>query len=99
MLARQGVLDVAQHGLRGRGRPGAHQPGARLRNALVERFQPALRFLLEIVDGAHATPSFRNRLSSAYSGRKKVRSWRTRWVGDGLPCRGQEAPQSALREE
>src|SRR6266851_5023153 len=65
VLARERVLDVAQSGIGGRARPGAGQPDARVTIVCAERLQPALRFLLEIVDGAHETPSFRNRLASA----------------------------------
>src|SRR5258708_35608323 len=65
VLASERVLDVAQSGIAGRARPGARQPDARVTIVCAERLQPALRFLLEIVDGAHETPSFRNRLASA----------------------------------
>jgi hypothetical protein len=42
-------------------------------------------------------PSVRCARSPLDQGRKKVRTGATDWVGDGLPCRGQEAPQRALR--
>ena len=60
VLARERVLDVAQARLRRRVRPGARSVArARRGSSARSAFEPALRFLLEIVDGAHETPSFR----------------------------------------
>ena len=58
VLARERMLNVAQSRLGRRLRNRASQPRTRVRIACAQRLQPALRFLLEIVDGAHETPSF-----------------------------------------
>ena len=74
----------------------ARQPRARIGIVRAQRLQPALRFLLEIVEGAHETPSFRYAWRPLMQAGRRFVLWRTGWVGDELPCRGQEAPQSAL---
>jgi hypothetical protein len=59
MLARERVLDVAQGERQLRLRMGRTQAVDGDAIAAAKRFQPALRFLPEIVEGAHARPSFR----------------------------------------
>src|SRR4029078_4386128 len=53
MPAGSRVLPVAQARFGRRGGPGARQPCARVGIVRAERLQPALRFLLEIVESAH----------------------------------------------
>ena len=93
-FAREGVLDIAQPGLGGRAWIRA-STGARPHRSRG-RPSASARFLLEIVGGAHETPS------SVSPGVRLLQAGR-RFVlcanqvgGSRLPCRGQEAPQSAL---
>jgi hypothetical protein len=64
----------------------------------VERFQPALRGLSQVVEGSHGRLLPISAWRPLRSGRKKVRGRRIEPNGwEGLPCRGQEAPQCALQ--
>ena len=96
VLTRKRMLNVAQARIRRRVWIREPQAFHRSRIVAADLFQPALRFFAEIVERAHETPSFRCACVRLRSGRKKVRIVRRpSWVG--FPCRGQEAPQRALR--
>ena len=82
MLAGERVLDVTQHGIGGRGRICPGEPLPRVGIVGAQRLQPALRGLVQIVEGRHETPSFRCAWRPLTSGRKKVRGCESnRWVG------------------
>ena len=103
VLESEGVLDVAQPRIRGGTRPRARQAGERVRLLRAQILQPALGFLAEMFDGItrskrtrHETPSFRYARRPLNDGPEEG-SWLTdEPAGWEVPCRGQEAPQSAL---
>ncbi len=103
VLESEGVLDVAQSRIRGGTRPRARQADERVRLLRAQILQPALGFLAEMFDGStrskrtrHETPSFRYARRPLNDGPEEG-SWLTdEPAGWEVPCRGQEAPQSAL---
>jgi hypothetical protein len=54
-----GVVPGGEYEAPGHGDSGANETCASGRITAAERFQPALRFLPEIVESAHVKPSFR----------------------------------------
>ena len=106
VLPCESVLHVAQHRLAWRLRPRAVEAGARAGIAGAKRSKPAFRFFPEILErGAgrdlarHADlPSVVPGVRLIRAGRRFVLVIRTRVGGSRLPCRGQEAPQRALKK-
>ena len=97
-FARERVLNVAKRDRFRRIGVRAREPRACIRIAVVQRFQPALCSLPQVVEGAHGTPPSVRCLASAYFRPEEGSSWRSNLMGGRrLPCRGQEAPQCALR--
>jgi len=97
VLAREGVLNVAQSRFGSEIRIRAGEARAGVGIVLPERFQPALRGLPQIVEGAHETFLPFGAWRPLRSGRKKVRGCKANRIGwEWLPCRGREAPQRAL---
>ena len=104
VLTRERVLHVAERGeARGLGECSL-EAGAGVGDVVAKRLQPALRFLLETVERAPGgscalmKPSSEiTRLKSAEHRLEKGSrcGYEPSWVGE-FPCRGQEAPQSAL---
>ncbi len=92
------MLDVAQR-RRGRSfRIRAFEALARRAIAGAQRFEPATGFALEVVEGAHADlPSVLPVVRLDQAGRRFGDFDEPRMGGRQLPCRGQEAPQRALR--
>ena len=97
------VLHLAQGRLGRRVRVGDLEAGALLGVVRPQRLEPALGLFLEIVErggggepSAHGTPSFRRAWVRKHrpeegSGTASITGWKQ------VPCRGQEAPQRALR--